>query len=110
MFNKPKEPTLFIPKWTPTLAQEILIVAGESFFEFCDEIPKYPPRCLGIYVGGSGGHMKFAGGCNRAATWWSPLDAFSFCDEHVFEIDKNGYLADWKKVVEIFHARNRELK
>ncbi len=43
------------------------------------------PRCLGEWTGGSGGHRKYAGGCDRPGVWDVGLG--EVCDEHK---NKNG--------------------
>lgn len=45
-----------------------------------DQLQKLLPECLGEWTGGSGGHRKYAGGCNAHGVW--DVGIGFVCDQH----------------------------
>jgi hypothetical protein len=63
------------------------------------------PKCVGKWLDGSGGHVRFSQDCERAATWSDDglsNQPWRFCDEHAPERLKNSGSQD--EIVELPHA------
>ena len=68
------------------------------------ELRKRVPRCLGEWLSGSGGHRRYAGGCNEPGKWDVGLGFV--CDEHINKNGADDDAWDWLKRDEVVQERD----